>query len=165
MAIRFELVPTWRSMEDAATETGIGRRTLTRWVSEGKLRAYTRAGDRKRYVDLEDIRKLQELRPVAKYIGDVSVIPPNDKQSQPTIYVLRELDVPSHSLRAKPDPKNDYGFRFPLEVWASNRAEAIERLRQTTTEALEEVLKGRKLRPDQVLVEVVEDSVHGPSLG
>jgi hypothetical protein len=37
---------------------------LTRWVAEGELKAYSRAGDRKRYVDLEDIRKLQQLRPI-----------------------------------------------------------------------------------------------------
>ncbi len=58
------ILPTWRSLDDAAAQTGISRRTLTRWVSEGKLRAYSRAGDRKRYVDLDDIRKLQELRPI-----------------------------------------------------------------------------------------------------
>jgi excisionase family DNA binding protein len=58
------ILPTWRSLDDAAKKTGISRRTLTRWVSEGKLRAYSRAGDRKRYVDLDEIRKLQELRPV-----------------------------------------------------------------------------------------------------
>jgi len=43
---------------------GDRRRSLTRWVAEGKLKAYSRAGDRKRYVDLEDIRKLQQLRPI-----------------------------------------------------------------------------------------------------
>jgi excisionase family DNA binding protein len=58
------ILPTWRSLDEAAEQTGIGRRTLTRWVSEGKLRAYARAGDRKRYVDLDDIRKLQELAPI-----------------------------------------------------------------------------------------------------
>ena len=71
-------------------------------------------------------------RPVAKYIGDASVIPPDSKQSQPAIYVLRQLGVASQSLRTKPDPNNEYSFRFPLEVWASSRAEAIRLLRQTT---------------------------------
>jgi excisionase family DNA binding protein len=159
------ILPTWRSLDDAADQTGIGRRTLSRWVSDGKLRAYSRAGDRKRYVDLDDIRKLQELRPVAKYIGDVSVIPPNSRQSQPTIYVLEQLGVASHSLRTKPDPNNPYSFRFPLQVWASSRAEAIERLRQTALEALAVALEGRQLRPDRVLVEIDPDSVRGPSLG
>jgi len=64
MAIASRLVPTWRSLDDAAKQTGISRRTLTRWVSDGKLRAYSRAGDRRRYVDLDDLKKLQELRPI-----------------------------------------------------------------------------------------------------
>jgi excisionase family DNA binding protein len=64
MAIASALMPTWRSLDDAAAQTGISRRTLTRWVAEGKLRAYKRAGDRRRYVDLDDLRKLQELKPV-----------------------------------------------------------------------------------------------------
>jgi len=51
-------------MDEAARDSGISRRTLTQWVSDGKLRAFRRAGDRKRYVDLDDIRKLQQLRPV-----------------------------------------------------------------------------------------------------
>ena len=51
-------------MDDAARDSGVSRRTLTQWVSDGKLRAYRRAGDRKRYVDLDDIKQLQKLRPV-----------------------------------------------------------------------------------------------------
>lgn len=58
------ILPTWRSLDEAAEQTGVSRRTLTRWISAGKLRAYSRAGDRKRYVDLDDLRKLQELRPI-----------------------------------------------------------------------------------------------------
>ena len=64
MAIASRLVPTWRTLDEAAAQTGISRRTLTRWISEGRFRAYSRAGDRRRFVDLDDIRKLQELRPV-----------------------------------------------------------------------------------------------------
>jgi excisionase family DNA binding protein len=64
MAVALRFVPTWRSLDEAAQQTGIGRRTLSRWVAQGKLTAYTRAGDRRRFVDLDDIRKLQELRPL-----------------------------------------------------------------------------------------------------
>jgi hypothetical protein len=46
---------------------------MTRWVAEGKLRAYSRAGDRKRYVDLDEIRKLQQLRPVDELLGDAEI--------------------------------------------------------------------------------------------
>lgn len=62
MALASLPVPTWRTMDEASEQTGIGRRTLTRWVSEGRLRAYSRAGDRKRYIDLDDIKKLQQLQ-------------------------------------------------------------------------------------------------------
>jgi len=58
------ILPTWRSLDEAAEQTGISRRTLTRWISERKLKAYSRAGDRKRYVDLDELRKLLELRPI-----------------------------------------------------------------------------------------------------
>src|SRR5438045_2191517 len=58
------ILPTWRSLDEAAEQTGVSRRTLTRWISDGKLRAYSRAGDRKRYADLDDIQKLQQLEPV-----------------------------------------------------------------------------------------------------
>lgn len=64
MAVAFAFVPTWRSLDEAAQQTGISRRTLSRWVAQGKLTAYVRAGDRRRFVDLDDIRKLQELRPL-----------------------------------------------------------------------------------------------------
>lgn len=64
MAVASRLMPTWRTMDDAARDSGISRRTLTQWVSDGKLRAYRRAGDRKRYVDLDDIKQLQKLQPV-----------------------------------------------------------------------------------------------------
>ncbi len=64
MAIASRLMPTWRSLEEAAKQTGVSRRTLTRWISDGRLRAYSRAGDRRRFVDLDDLRKLLELRPI-----------------------------------------------------------------------------------------------------
>jgi excisionase family DNA binding protein len=51
-------------LDEAASQTGISRRTITRWISDGKLRAFSRAGDRRRYVDLDDLRKLQELKPI-----------------------------------------------------------------------------------------------------
>jgi excisionase family DNA binding protein len=64
MAVASSLVPTWRSLDEAAKQSGMSRRTLNRLIADGKLRVYTRVGDRKRYVDLDDIRKLQQLRPV-----------------------------------------------------------------------------------------------------
>ena len=56
---------TWRTMDDAAKQLRVSRRTITRWVSEGHIHAWTRPGDRKRYVDLDEIRKYREqYRPV-----------------------------------------------------------------------------------------------------
>ncbi len=71
-------------MDDAASQTGIGRRTLTRWVSDGKLRAYRRAGDRRRYVDLDDIKQLQQLQ----------VVPPTRDQLKAELgRLLQALEV------------------------------------------------------------------------
>lgn len=59
-----ELTATWRTLDQAAKQLKISRRTLTKWISEGKLTAYTIAGDRHRYVDMDEARKLQEPQPV-----------------------------------------------------------------------------------------------------
>ena len=58
------LMPTWRTLDNAAKEAGISRRTISKWVSQGKLRLYARAGDRKHYVDLDEIEKLREFRAI-----------------------------------------------------------------------------------------------------
>ena len=163
-------LPTWLSMDEAARQTGISRRTLTRWVSERKLRSNSRFGDRKRYVDLDDIKRLQELGPVdrapgsSKYIGDVSVIPPNDPKWQPIYNIMYRLGVASHSLRPYPEPGNYFSLRFPLEVWALGHADARVRLLAATRSAVKDVLEGRSLDPDQVKIEIVPNTVRGPSL-
>jgi excisionase family DNA binding protein len=64
MAIELLPVPTWRALDDAAQQVGVSRRTLTRWISEGKLTAYRIAGDRRRYVDMDDIKRLREPEPL-----------------------------------------------------------------------------------------------------
>jgi len=55
-----EPMATWRTMDDAAKQLKISRRTLTRWVGEGHIRAYARPGDRRRYVDLDEIKKYRD---------------------------------------------------------------------------------------------------------
>lgn len=55
---------TWRSLDDAAKQTGIGRRTLSRWISQGRIKGYTIAGDRRRFVDLDEIKKLREPKEI-----------------------------------------------------------------------------------------------------
>ena len=66
-----QTMPTLRALEDAADESGLGRRTLSRWVAEGKLTAYGSAGDRKRYVDMDAIKRLRKPKPLtpSPFIG------------------------------------------------------------------------------------------------
>jgi len=47
-------------MDQAAAQLKISRRVITRWVSEGHIRAYTRPGDRHRYVDMDEIKRYRE---------------------------------------------------------------------------------------------------------
>lgn len=56
-------MPTWRTLDDAAKQSGVSRRTLQRWVQQGRLTPYTIAGDPKQYLDLDAIRKLREPTP------------------------------------------------------------------------------------------------------
>ncbi len=51
---------TWRTMDEAAKQLKVSRRTLTRWVTAGKIRVYRVEGDRHRYVDLDEIRKMRQ---------------------------------------------------------------------------------------------------------
>lgn len=64
MALAFMPVTTWRSLNDAAKQSGISRRTLTRWISEKRLTAYRIAGDRRRFVDLDEIKQLRKPKPL-----------------------------------------------------------------------------------------------------
>jgi len=56
-------VPTWRSLDEAARQSKVSKRTLQRWINRGLLRRYRIMGDPKAYVDLDEIRKLQEPQP------------------------------------------------------------------------------------------------------
>jgi len=170
MAVASRTVPAWRSLDDAAIQSGVSRRTLNRWIADGKLRVYTRAGDRRRYVDLDDIRKLQQLGPIDRplgsspYTGDMRVIPPNEPKWQPVYNIMYLLGVATHSLRPYPEPNNYFSLQFPLEVWALGHADARARLLEATRDAVESALLGHELDPADVLVEIVPDTVHGPSL-
>lgn len=57
---------TWRTLDEAANQVGISRRTLQRWISEGRVHSYTIAGDRRTWVDLDEVRKLRIPRPKAR---------------------------------------------------------------------------------------------------
>jgi excisionase family DNA binding protein len=61
-----EPMATWRTLDDAAAQLKIGRRTLTQWISDGKIKAYTIAGDRRRWVDLDEIKELRTPKPIER---------------------------------------------------------------------------------------------------
>jgi excisionase family DNA binding protein len=65
MSNAVELMPTWRDLDTAAKEAGVSRRTISKWVKQGKLRLYARAGDRKHYVDMDELEKLREFKPLS----------------------------------------------------------------------------------------------------
>jgi excisionase family DNA binding protein len=53
----------WRSLDEAAQETGLHRRTLQRWIGQGLLKPYRIYGDRRTFVDLDQIEELRKPRP------------------------------------------------------------------------------------------------------
>ena len=59
-----QTMPTWRTLDEAAKQLRLSRRTITRWVQGGHIRVYEIPGDRKRYVDLDEIKKFRQPRPV-----------------------------------------------------------------------------------------------------
>jgi excisionase family DNA binding protein len=59
-------MPTWRSLDDAAKQLKVSRRTLTQWISDGKIRAFRIPGDRKRYVDLDEVKRFREPKPIER---------------------------------------------------------------------------------------------------
>jgi excisionase family DNA binding protein len=50
-------------VNDVAREFGIGRTTLYRLIKKYRLPVYKREGDRRSYVDRDEVRRLMELRP------------------------------------------------------------------------------------------------------
>lgn len=63
--IQSPAMPTWRTLDQAARQTKLSRRTLQRWLSQGLLTPYKVLGDKHVYVDLDEIRALRQpkLRP------------------------------------------------------------------------------------------------------
>jgi predicted site-specific integrase-resolvase len=56
-----ELIP----LQAAAKKYGLDRSTLHRWLQAGKLTKHrATAGDRRTYVDLAELKKLLEVKPV-----------------------------------------------------------------------------------------------------
>ena len=101
----------------------------------------------------------------SKYIREVTVLPPNDPSSQPVVKILEELGVSVWALRERPDPSNYHSLRFPVDAWARSYSEAQERPLSRVRNAVANALRGGDVDPATVLVQLVPDSVHGPSLG
>jgi DNA-binding transcriptional MerR regulator len=56
-------MPRWRPLVDAACEFELHPRTLQRWAKQGLIRTYRVMGDRRAWVDLDEIEKLREPQP------------------------------------------------------------------------------------------------------
>lgn len=56
-------MPRWRTLDVAARQAGVSRRTLQRWVKAGRLTAYSVAGDPHTYLDLDAIEELRKPTP------------------------------------------------------------------------------------------------------
>lgn len=56
-------MPTWRSLDEAAEATGIHRRTLQKWVKAGLLTPYRVMGDRRMFLDIDQIEELRKPKP------------------------------------------------------------------------------------------------------
>jgi len=57
-------MPTIKSLDEAGRLTGVSRRLIQKWLGGKRLTAYSIAGDRRRFVDLDEIKKLREPRPL-----------------------------------------------------------------------------------------------------
>lgn len=57
-------MPTLRSLDDAARIGKVSRRLLQKWLTEGQLKRWQIPGDRKRYVDMDEVKRLLEPRPL-----------------------------------------------------------------------------------------------------
>jgi predicted site-specific integrase-resolvase len=53
-----------KSLDDAPKTVKVSRRQLQRWISEGRITRYKSEGDRKVYVDLDEVRDLRKPKPV-----------------------------------------------------------------------------------------------------
>jgi len=57
-------MPTLRSLDDAAKQAKVSRRLIQQWLGEGRLKRWQVPGDRKRYVDMDELKRLLRPRPL-----------------------------------------------------------------------------------------------------
>lgn len=57
-------MPNLKSIDEAAKIAKVSRRLLQQWMTETKLKRWKVPGDRRRFVDMDEIRRLKEPRQV-----------------------------------------------------------------------------------------------------
>ena len=62
--IELAAMPSLRTLDQAAKQSKVSRRLLQQWLHDGKLKRWQIPGDRKRYVDYDEVKRLLEPRPV-----------------------------------------------------------------------------------------------------
>jgi excisionase family DNA binding protein len=55
-------MPSLKPIDEAARIAKVSRRLLQQWMTEGKLKRWQIPGDRKRYVDMDEVKRLKEPR-------------------------------------------------------------------------------------------------------
>jgi DNA-binding transcriptional MerR regulator len=53
-----------KTLDEVSRELGIPRRTLQTWLVLRKITPYKIEGDRRRYLDVDEVRRLREPRPL-----------------------------------------------------------------------------------------------------
>jgi excisionase family DNA binding protein len=66
MAIASVVMPAVKTIDEAARQLKLSRRTIQRWLTEGRITAYKIAGDRRRFVDPAEIKRLREPQALSK---------------------------------------------------------------------------------------------------
>jgi DNA-binding transcriptional MerR regulator len=56
--------PALTPLQDAAAEVGLHPSTVRRYIKRGSLKAWRRGGDSRTYVDLKELRRLLEFKPI-----------------------------------------------------------------------------------------------------
>ena len=51
---------------EAAELASVSERTINRWIADGQLAAFTRAGHKRIYIDAEELERLLDYRPKPK---------------------------------------------------------------------------------------------------
>jgi excisionase family DNA binding protein len=74
MGIASVNMPNVKSLDDAARLAGVHRRTIQRWLGDGLLTPYRIPGDRKRYVDLDELSRLRAPQPLPrKGVAEIAI--------------------------------------------------------------------------------------------